>query len=192
MELKWNDIHNLNGMYKINLNGEVLSNGIRNNSGKNRYTNTDHLLKILKDPRGYKYFKAWVNGKSKHILIHRALAQVFIPNPENKPHINHKDYNKSNNSIENLEWCTPKENAIHAWENGLYKENPKFWMGKFGKNHIQSKPIALVNDSYEIIKEYENSRFAEIDTGVQARYIRHIAKIDRKTQAGFRFKWLNK
>lgn len=59
------------------------------------------------------------NGKQKSFYAHCLVAEAFIPNPENKPDINHKDGNPKNNSVDNLEWCTKSENTIHALENGL-------------------------------------------------------------------------
>ena len=60
-----------------------------------------------------------INGKQKHVAIHRLVATAFIPNPENLPQVNHKDGNKDNNHVSNLEWCTQSYNQQHAVDNGL-------------------------------------------------------------------------
>lgn len=64
-----------------------------------------------------KYIAIYADGKS--LPIHRLIAETFIPNPDNKPYVNHKDGNTHNNSIDNLEWVTPGENIKHAWEKEL-------------------------------------------------------------------------
>lgn len=71
------------------------------------------------DRCGYREVLLSENGKTKNYLVHRLIAETFIANPENKPFVNHKDGNKQNNSIENLEWCTRSENAKHSYKNGL-------------------------------------------------------------------------
>ena len=67
---------------------------------------------------GYMYIKLSKNGKVKQFKIHRLVAEAFIPNIENKPHINHIDFNPSNNNYSNLEWCTHKENMEHSIKAG--------------------------------------------------------------------------
>lgn len=67
-----------------------------------------------KSENGYKTISLRVNGKQWNLYSHRIIAKYFIPNPENKPIVNHKDGNRANNNISNLEWCTPKENSQHA------------------------------------------------------------------------------
>jgi len=61
------------------------------------------------------------NRKSKNYTVHRLLATHYLPNPNNYPFVNHKDGNKTNNYIDNLEWCTGKQNSEHAWRTGLIK-----------------------------------------------------------------------
>lgn len=74
---------------------------------------------------GYKTVVLTKDKKKNSFLLHRLIAQTFIPNPENKPCVKHKDGNKLNNCIENLEWVTHKENSMHGWANGLCKITDK-------------------------------------------------------------------
>lgn len=72
-----------------------------------------------KNGKFYVYVKLSNKGKVTKHYIHRVVATAFIPNPEDKPTVNHKDGNSENNSVDNLEWCTMKEQVDHAWETGL-------------------------------------------------------------------------
>lgn len=67
------------------------------------------------DVHGYKRIRIFENKNSRSVGVHRLVAEMFIPNPEDKPFVNHIDGNKSNNNIKNLEWCTPSENSLHAF-----------------------------------------------------------------------------
>ena len=74
--------------------------------------------------KGYATVILRKNGVSKIHSVHRLIAQAFIPNPLQLPYVNHKDGNKSNNDISNLEWCTHLENMRHAFKTGLIKHKP--------------------------------------------------------------------
>ena len=82
-----------------------------------------HLARLLKDSNcaGYRQVNLRANGQSKTVKIHRLVALAFLANPQNKPDINHKDGDKANNSLCNLEWCTAKENVQHAIRMGLFR-----------------------------------------------------------------------
>lgn len=80
-----------------------------------------HIMSPKLGKWGYFYVNLYENGKfSKTLKIHRMVAVAFVPNPENKPDVNHKDGNKQNNLPANLEWVTESENVIHAFATGLH------------------------------------------------------------------------
>lgn len=89
---------------------------IKNNS-------TGRILKLICKPNGYKKTNISIDGKLHTVFIHRLVAKLFIPNPNNLPQVNHKDGNKTNNNVNNLEWVTAQENMIHAHKIGLNKHN---------------------------------------------------------------------
>lgn len=94
---------------------------------KNKVTQKIYKPRLNSNGRYYVCVSLGNRKKYKTILIHRAVAETFIPNPYNKPEVNHKDGNKQNNCETNLEWCDRKYNIEHAKEHKLYKygeENP--------------------------------------------------------------------
>lgn len=84
--------------------------------GKRGYELIGHV-----DRCGYREVLFSENGKTKNYLVHRLIAETFIPNPDNLPFVNHIDGNKTNNRVENLEWCTRSENTKHSYKIGLQK-----------------------------------------------------------------------
>lgn len=98
---------------------EVSNTGIIKSLKNNR-------VKILKpgiDKYGYQRVDICRNNKAKHYLVHKLVALCFIENQHNKCCVNHKDGNKLNNHVSNLEWCTIQENTIHAAKNKLFPDN---------------------------------------------------------------------
>lgn len=87
---------------------------------------------------GYAYVNIYENGKRTHCRVHRLIAETFISNPNNYPVVNHKDGNKSNNNVSNLEWCTISYNTKHAFDNGLAVNDKGF-------DDSQSNPVISIN-----------------------------------------------
>lgn len=107
----WRDIKDFEG-YQVSNYGRVRSNGkeVKYSDGRVYVYN-----KILK-PRGdtYLYVNMYVGGKTLRKSVHRLVAKAFLPNPEELPEVNHKDENKKNNNVENLEWCTKEYNLTYG------------------------------------------------------------------------------
>lgn len=93
-------------------------------------------LTLTKQPKGYLYAMVQLsNGKKKNCRVHRLVAKAFIPNPDNLPEINHKDGNKLNNNVSNLEWSTRSHNVKHSFDTGL-KKPPRHRLTDEEKRHL--------------------------------------------------------
>ena len=134
MEEIWKDVVGFEGIYQVSNLGKVKSLKF----GKEKY------LSITKSSIGYLNTKLQLNKKNKSFLVHRLVAETFIKNEFNKPCVNHINGIKTDNRIENLDWCTHKENTEHSLKNDLIKT---------GCNRKQSK-LSLKDIEY-IRKNYK-------------------------------------
>lgn len=118
MEETWKDVEGYEGLYQVSNLGRVKSLEryvIRGRGGISKVR--ERILKCGHDKDGYSCVALMLNGKRTTFRVHRLVAQAFIPNPENKPFVNHINEDKTNNHAKNLEWCTCKENNNHGTRN---------------------------------------------------------------------------
>lgn len=110
-----------------------------------RLTNgTFHKLSKWVDNVGYYMVAFRVSGKKKYVRIHRLVAETFIPNPKNLPMVNHKDGNKLNNSLTNLEWCTNAYNTQEAYNCNSYKSKGRCAVRAIHKDNKEMFEFASV------------------------------------------------
>ncbi len=121
-------------------------------------------VKITKD--GYPSVRLLIDGKSTTHLVHRLLAKAFIPNPENKPQVNHIDSNRINCALENLEWCTASENVKHSYDYGakgrvksntgekyIYKsKHAESYLVRVKDGNMRDKALGSFRSLYDAIK----------------------------------------
>lgn len=140
----WKDIPGYRGEYQASSLGKI------------RSVKKDRKIKILSDrkhPNGYFYTMVCMDGICQTKKAHRLVSFTFIPNPQNKPQVNHKNGVKTDNRVENLEWVTHKENGIHAYKTGLTKKPPGC-LGKLGILAHNSKQILQMSLAGDIIQAF--------------------------------------
>lgn len=164
----WKDVVGYEGKYKVSNLGNVLS------------VKKDKILTPKNNHDGYKRIQLWEKCKAKFVSIHRLVAEAFIPNPDNKPFVNHINGVKDDNVVENLEWVTQKENIVHAWENGLSK--PQY-------NNILSKSVDQFDLKGNYLNTYPSTMEAERQTGIQHSNISSVCRNKHKTAGGYLWKY---
>ena len=124
----WKPVNGYEGLYEISNTGKVkaVQRSVKAYNGWDRTFNekilTLHSSKITnRHPKPMYHVELWKENKREVKMIHRLVAEHFIPNPEGKPQVNHIDGNRSNNCADNLEWVTNSENTAHAYRTGLAK-----------------------------------------------------------------------
>lgn len=113
------DVKGYEGLYKVSNLGKVISLKRKINNGSSYRLSKDYVMKSYDNGWGYLRVCLRNNNKQKFYLIHRLIAEHFIPNPNNFNVVNHIDGNKKNNKISNLEWCDHSHNNKHAFRTGL-------------------------------------------------------------------------
>lgn len=172
---QWKEIYD--GRYRVSNYGRVKSMFLNNSQA---HYEREKILKSSKRA-GYYCVSLYKNKKAKTINIHKLVATLFLKNPYNLKYINHKDENKENNRIDNLEFCTQKYNCNYGNRNKKISENninrPKSKFEKVIQYDLQGN----------FIKEYDNLCIAEKETKI--RHIRECCDGKRKTARGYIFKY---
>ena len=188
---EWKDIKNFEGLYQISNYGRVRRLGYwRKYIGKNQFTTFEseyfvktHILKVKCD----RYLRVQLyklNGDYNFLSVHKLVAEHFIPNPDKKPIVDHKNNNTYDSTVNNLQWVTYKENVDYSWQRGRER--------KTGINHKNSKKIGQYGLHGNLSNIYYGSGEASRATGISDVTIRQACRggYGCKTRGGFIWKYI--
>lgn len=179
MEVEWRDVPGWEGLYKVSSDGQVFS--VLKNKIKETWADKNGYLKVG--------LYRGIKGHQKS--VHRLVAQAFIPNPENKPEIDHIDTNPTNNAVYNLRWVTRYENRHNPISMLKYaKIDYRTNLGKRGKLQPQTKPIRCIELNKIFWGTFEAERALDVDH-------RHIQAVlhrrdRRKTAGGYHWEYIKR
>ena len=166
MEEIWKDIKGFEGLYQVSNYGLVRS--LRDNHGRAR----ELILKPKMNRGGYLYVALWKDGKSMTCRIHRLVAEAFLPNPLGLPQVNHIDEDKTNNRVENLEWCDVKYSVNYG--TGVER---------------RSRRVYQYTISGEFVRSYYSTRDAERLTGLHHESIAAVARREPQHNSTGGYRW---
>lgn len=171
----WKDVKGYDGLYQVSNLGRIKS--VRKNMILSPFINT----------RGRYQARFKVKGKIARPFIHRLVAEAFIPNPNNLPEINHKDENKLNNNVSNLEWCTTKYNSNYGTRNKRIGESNR----KNGTYDRQAKERSYIINQYDLngnfIKQWKSA--TEIQRSIGYLKSNILRCCHGKTKTAYGYKW---
>ena len=144
----------------------------------------EKILAFNLDRGGYQYVALSLNGKAKSIKVHRLVAEAFIPKPENEPYVNHRNEIKTDNTVENLEWCTASYNANYGTRIQRCVQNHRSY--KLGDN-----PRARAVFCVELNKKFDCAKSAQEELGIWGTSIIKVCKGKGKTAGGFHWRYAN-
>lgn len=164
----WKPVKEYEGIYEVSNYGRVRSIGskhyVNKNGGGFYRFRTGRIFKIQNASNGYKQVVLSKNGKQRIYRVHRLVAEAFIPNPLGLPEVNHKDENRANNNVDNLEWCTHQYNNSYGNKPARGSKNA---MAKLTDEQV--KEIRARRSSGELLKT-----IAE-DYGISLNHVSNIA-----------------
>ena len=175
----WKDIKGYEGRYQVSSLGRV-------------YSNKSNIIRKPKSNKdGYLEVSLWKNGKSHTFLIHRLVAEHFIPNINNKTCVNHINSKRDDNKVNNLEWVNIQENNIHALKYGNRDYSSNEHMSKMGRKRWENKlkAIEMYDKNYNFIREFKDSKEASEKTGIKRAYITDVCSGQQNSTHGYIFRY---
>ena len=174
------------------------------NKGRVKNVATGKILTPDLSNKGYYRVKLYNNGVKKRFQLHRLVAIVFVPNPNNYPIVNHKDLNPKNCCADNLEWCDYRYNNSYdnaynkrveaRKKNGTYtvteETRKKIRKALLGKHSATSKNIIQLSKDGDFVSSFVSMRDASIKTGVCYTSITQVCKNERETAGGYKWKYV--
>ena len=189
---KWKDVVGYEGIYQVSNLGNIKSlDRVVELKSKNQFTGFTTLrltkgknISKVVNTKGYYQIALYKNGVMKNKLLHRLIAEAFIPNPENKPTVNHIDGNKLNDNLENLEWATSKEQTQHA----IKKLNFKSVISKQCRDRQKELHQRKVRRSDGVI--FNSIKEASMGNDLVRRHISEVCKGKRKSTGGYSWEYV--
>lgn len=174
MDTLWKPVKGLEGIYEVSRNGEVrrISYAYQNNGC---FRELPYILKQKEDKDGYMKCTLRIEKRNKSIFVHRIVCEAFIENPENKNQVNHKNGIKSDNNVENLEWCSASENILHR----IHVLNVSL------RNKKGSKKVVQKDERKNIVSIYPSAREAARKTGFSQGHISECCRGECKKYKGY-------
>jgi len=185
----WEDIENYEGLYQVSNTEKVrsLPRTIKHKNGA-LMPFKGGIIKFRKDKDGYSIFDLHKEGKAKTVRAHRIVAIGFVPNPLNKPEVNHKDGVRTNIKPENLEWATRSENNLHAFR--VLKRKPVCAnTGRTGYANKKSKPVIQMDLHGKFVNDFGSAMEAMRLTGIAQGCISRVANGVQYQTGGFTWKY---
>lgn len=181
---QWKPIPQYEGLYEVSDKGNVRSVA--------QYT-CHHTVVPRPKPRmvraglthdGYARVTLSKYGEQRHATVHRLVALAFIPNPDNLPQVNHKDENPQNNSVDNLEWCTGKQNCNYGQHCQRIKD-------RLNRKHHLAKPVAQLDRDGDVIQIYKSVSEAARQMGVRSENISRCCNGKNSLSCGYGWKYVD-
>lgn len=180
----WKEVKGFEGLYEVSNKGRVRSLDRMVRNREHDYHAKGRILKLYTKSSGYVFVRLADNGKIKTLYVHRLIAEAFLLNPSNQSQINHKDENKANNLLENLEWCSASYN-INYGDRSMKVTRTKNKNGSIGAERQVVKYD--LNDRF--LEEYASVKIAAENNGVFRSNIYKCCCGKYKQTGGFKWKF---